>query len=55
MATNYLMLFNVFKNIVMIFCGTNLQNQLKAIDRELRSARAECKQCEERIEELRNM
>ncbi|GFR92013.1 structural maintenance of chromosomes protein 6 [Elysia marginata] len=30
-------------------------NQLKAIDRELRSARAECKQCEERIDELRSI
>ncbi|RUS90138.1 hypothetical protein EGW08_002105 [Elysia chlorotica] len=34
---------------------TPILNQLKAIDREMRSARAECKQCEERIEELRNI
>lgn len=30
-------------------------NQLKTIDRELRSARAECKQCEERIDELKSI
>ncbi|GFN77299.1 structural maintenance of chromosomes protein 6, partial [Plakobranchus ocellatus] len=32
-----------------------VQNQMKVIDRELRSARAECKQCEERIEELKTI